>query len=201
MQNVAAVGIIERDIKARERRLQRGRIALQLARRHGDVAVAAALLAHEPCDLCGGPFALAVDAPCLIERDGVLPARHRARGTEKAALDVVERTAFLARRQRLLLAGHARVLRKRKELPAHPQALGKELAVMPVAKERHSHAVRPPQQNAQDAQLASREIGEAVKEHVLAVDIARRFKVFLQLLQRIARVAPRRVELYKIYAV
>jgi len=47
LQNVAPVGIIERDPKAREHRLQCVGIALQVPRRDRHVAVAVALLAHE----------------------------------------------------------------------------------------------------------------------------------------------------------
>jgi len=151
--------------------------------------------------LCGDPFALAVGASRLIERDGVGPTRHRARGAEKAALDMVERSALLAGLHCLLRARHARVARERKELLAHAKARGKELAVARVAEQRDRHALRAPQQDAQDAQLAPCKIGKAVEKHIFIVDILRRLQIFLQLLQRLARIAPRRVELCKIHAV
>ena len=201
LQDVAAAGIIERDAAARKRRLQRRRIGIKVARGDGDLAVAVALLAHEREDLRGSPFALAVGSGCLTERHRARTARHRLRGTEEAAFQMVQRTTRLLRRQRFLPARRSRVARKGVELPAHAQALGKEFAVLRSAKERHGHTVRAAQQDAQYLQLTARKIGKPVKEHILAVNIARGLQIFLQLLQPVACVTPGPIQLGEVHAV
>ena len=94
---------------------------------------------------------------------------------------MVERAAHLTLRKNFLLACDAGIARERVQPLAHAQALGKELAVLRVAKERDGHALRAPQQDTQNAQLTPRKIRKTVEENVFIVNISRRFKVFLQL--------------------
>ena len=114
---------------------------------------------------------------------------------------MVERAAHLALRKNFLLACDAGIARERVQPLAHAQALGKELAVLRVAKERDGHALRAPQQDTQNAQLTPRKIRKTVEENVFIVNISRRFEVFLQLFKHIARVVSRRVELAEVNAV
>ena len=116
-------------------------------------------------------------------------------------LHMAERIARRAAAQHLLRAGNARVPRKSVKLLAHAQALGEQLAVAAVAEQRHGDAFCPLEQNAQDVPLAAREVGKAVEKNVLIVGVAGGRKVFLQLLQPVARIAPALVELGKIRAV
>ena len=114
---------------------------------------------------------------------------------------MVERAAHLALRKNFLLACDAGIARERVQPLAHAQALGKELAVLRVAKECDGHALRAPQQDTQNAQLTPRKIRKTVEENVFIVNISRRFEVFLQLFKHIARVVPRCVELAEVNAV
>ena len=114
---------------------------------------------------------------------------------------MVERAAHLALRKNFLLACDAGIARELVQPLAHAQALGKELAVLRVAKERDGHALRAPQQDTQNAQLTPRKIRKTVEENVFIVNIPRRFEVFLQLFEHVARVVSRRVELAEVNAV
>lgn len=107
----------------------------------------------------------------------------------------------LGRRQDLFLAGNTHIARERIQPLPHTQALGKELAVLRVAKERDRHAVCAPQQKAQNVQLPPRKIGKSVEENILPVDISRRLQIFLQLFEKVTRITTRRVQLAEINAV
>ena len=200
-QNVAAVGIIERNAVAGKYALDRPRVGIKAARRNGDLAVAVASLARKLQDLRRDPFALAVGGARLVERDRIGRLVIFVRRTEKAALDVIERAMHLGRRQDLFLAGNTHIARERIQPLPHTQAFGKKLALLRIAQQRDRHAVRAPQQKAQNVQLPPRKIGKSVEENILPVDISRRLQIFLQFFEKVARITTRRVELAEINAV
>ena len=195
------MGIIERNAVAGKHAFDCPRVGIKAARRNGDLAVAVASLAHKLQDLRRDPFALAVSGARLVERDRIARLVIFVRRTEKAALDVIERAMRLGRRQDLFLAGNTHIARERIQPLPHTQAFGKKLALLRIAQQRDRHAVRAPQQKAQNVQLPPRKIGKSVEENILPVDISRRLQIFLQLFEKVARITSRRVELAEINAV
>ena len=200
-QNIAAPRTVERDAAAREYGVQHRLRSVHIARGDGNIAEAVALAAHQTQNFRGDPLRLVVSGGGFIQPQllrWLVPADIAA---EEMLLHMTERIARRAAAQHLLRAGNARIPRKSVKLLAYAQALGEQLAVAAVAEQRHGDAFCPLEQNAQDVPLAAREVGKAVEKNVLIVGVAGGRKVFLQLLQPVARIAPALVELGKIRAV
>ena len=162
LQNIAAAGAVKGNPITGKHRFHRGFVGAQVPRRERDVAEAIALLTREAQNLRRGVLRLGVGVRGFEDADAAaLPLPDRALA-EEVPLHMGKRAVDRGGLQILDLAGYALVLCLADKLLPHPHALAEQLAVALVAEQRHRDAARAAQQNAQDADLASRKVGKAV---------------------------------------